>query len=345
MLSQFTAVFLLTTGLPPAEMANVVADRMARLDKLVVEVDAELYNCANTFSPTDRSNWVDPGPPGDGGRRLLRIVRPGLFEESFVDGQPMSILSSFEPGRSVRRAPNLSPSGRIFYSVEDNPVTAGYTRIPLLQMFDVQIHESWVPGLNILRLLRDYPATLTGSDGEISTYEVSLRSDLPGASREHYEFDLNPRGTPLRFRTRLENPAGTTYESTTYTLATIEINGAELVTEAVTASTNTYTGPLYGITRLVVRSARVDEALTARDVRLEPERRNSFVWTRTLNGSSTALVETKQEYDEAGVLVASTRSAGTSGLAWHGSIFPVAAAFGAATALGVALVSRPRRSA
>lgn len=343
MLTSFTMLVVFAGGVLPSQMADVVAQRLARLNQLVVEVDAELFTSAPSFSLSDRSSWRDPGPPGDGGRRVVRIVRPGVCDEGYVQEQTTPIVTCFSPGYSVRRAADTTRTGRAVYGVENNPVTAVQTRIPLYQFFDLQIQESWVPGLNTLRLLRDYPATLVGSDGDVSTYAVTVQSDLPGAAVERYEFDLNPRGTPLRFRAGLENANGSTCESETFTLATQEVNGAELVTEAVTAATSSLAVQHYGVVRLLVRSVAVDNSLTPDDVYLEPERRNAVIHTTTLDIAGGRLVRETAEFNESGSLVASAASI-SDRLRLRMTIMPAAVACGVATAAGVVFVSRRSRA-
>ena len=57
MLTQVVGVILLATGIVPAEMATIVADRLERLDKLVVEVSAQPFTCPGIAPLTDRSRW------------------------------------------------------------------------------------------------------------------------------------------------------------------------------------------------------------------------------------------------------------------------------------------------
>ncbi len=110
MLAQLTCLFLVTGGLPPVQMADVVAERLERLDRLVVEVEAELYLGALLAAPLDRSAWSGPYDPGDGIRRTLRIVRPRVLEECHIPGTAEPVVTSFVGGRAVRRMSGTAPS-------------------------------------------------------------------------------------------------------------------------------------------------------------------------------------------------------------------------------------------
>lgn len=113
----------------------------------------------------------------------------------------------------------------------------------------------------------------------------------------------------------------------------MELNGAELITEAVTVGAPD--SSRYPLERFVVRSAYVDETLSSEDIRIEPERRNSNIWTWRADYS-----ELREEYDESGTLIYSESETPCYTLLLRKSLVPVAAVGGLVTAIGVALVSR-----
>lgn len=122
--------------------------------------------------------------------------------------------------------------------------------------------------------------------GRQSTYAVTLESQAtpaPGTWEEHYEFDINLHGIPTRFRTVIESGTGLRCERESLVRATQELNGTELVTEAISYSTNSAVEN-YGIDRFVVCSAEIDAMLSSDDVLFEPDRRNAVVWTQTSAG-------------------------------------------------------------
>jgi hypothetical protein len=341
MLATMGAFVFLATGLPPADMATVVADRLARLDRIVAEVEVQIHTCPRSASPLDETAWSAPLEPGDGRRRVVRIVRPAMLEESYVTSRSEPIVTSFTPGRTVRRAGASPRSGRVVYSIDENPISsANYTNsVPLLQLLDLHVHESHVPGLNVLSLLRNYPAELIASDGQTSTYAVTVQGqDAPaGAWVEHYDFDVNARGTPTRLRTRIETSAGFLYEREFFVCATQELNGAEFVTEAVSFGTNSAVQN-YEVNRFVVCSVETDATLSPDDVLFEPERRNAVVWTRTWPAEDDDPMGQYQEYDESGTLVASS-AVQNRRLAVRQGLLPIAAVSGLAGAFCIALVS------
>lgn len=343
MLSTIGVAIFLASGVPPEEMATIVAARLTRLDQIVADVEVQTYMCPQSAQPLDATAWSAPLEPGDGGRRLMRIVRPSMMEESFVTSRPESIVTSFTPGRSVRRVGTSQHTGRVVYSIDETPISSGsYTlNVPLLQLLDLQVHESHVPGLNVLSLLRDYPSQLVASDGETSTYAVTLESqnEPPGDWMEQYEFDVDTCGTPTRFRTVIETSAGFHYQREFLVRATQELNGAEFVTEAVSYATNSAVEN-YEIDHFVVCSAEVDPALSPEDVLFEPERRNAVVWT-TQWPIDTANPVRYEEYDESGQLATSGQSAHRR-VAWGQAILPAAVACGFIGALCVAFVSSAR---
>jgi hypothetical protein len=362
MFAPLMGMMVLVAGLSPAEMAEVVAGRLARLDRLVAEVEVKTYLCPDDADPLDFSSWspisrsdgLEDGEPSLGGWRVLRLVRPAILTESWITGQAEPLVEGFRPGRFVLRvqATDRKVPYRYYYHVSDNPIMPASRTISMPELFDLQIHDSWIPGLNTLRLLRDYPARLVRSDGRVSTYAVTVRSeDLPppgGGHVERYELDLNERGTPLRLHQVVEvwtlfSPPTVIVNRQTFTLATMELNGAEMITEAVGVHgrVSLHSTSTYGISHMVVHSVRVDETLSAADVSFEPERRNAIISTETLIPRWT-FCEEWEEYDESGRLVAQGSDDCLQNV-WRPFLLPVSAACGLVTAAGVAFASRPRR--
>ena len=57
MLAQVASLIMLTGGIPPEQMVPIVADRLARLDKLLVDVHVEQYKCPGSTSPLDQTQF------------------------------------------------------------------------------------------------------------------------------------------------------------------------------------------------------------------------------------------------------------------------------------------------
>ncbi len=336
------ALLLLTSGaIPPTEMLDIFTQRLSRLDKLVLEVQVEQYFAPFSDEYTDPASWDGPYEPADGGRRILRIVRPYAVDESFAGGAPVPIRTSFSPQRVVQKLSATTQDGRSYFCVHDNDVTPStYSAVPLLQMFDLQIHESFVRGLNILNLLRDHPTVVVDCVGDVTRYRSEVGIAGWGEWTEIYEYELNSRGTPLRFEMTKEalDGSGFVFRREFVTQATMEVNGAELVSEAFVFTSNTNDNVTrYAVHRMTVTSAAVDTSLTSQDVLFEPETRNSLVWTKNADLSEGIVT-----YDENGTILARESDSRTA-QPWRKTLLPVASAVGVLTIVALAATRRAVR--
>ncbi len=324
---------MILSAIPSAEMAGIFEDRLARLDKLVVQTTNELYLCPVSASPLDEAAWHARATPGDGGTRRVTIVRPDGLDE---DLGPYGVATFFSPGRSVRRLAKTDSQGRTCYMVYEGGYRAGaYTPIPLLQAFDLQMHHSMIAGLNILSLLRDPSIAVLGTSGDVTTYGATIQAEGIPNQIEHYEFDLNTQGTPMRLKVRVEIQDGSGYVFTreVFTRATTLINGAELVTETVAADrASSAPGDNYGIDRMVVTHADQNPALTVDGIRIEPTYVNSHIWIRHAD-----LSEAEEIYDQNGQRLATA----TRGR-WRGLLGPGVVICAVTATIGLTFLQRRR---
>lgn len=329
---------LMLEGIQPTDMANIVSERLSRLDHLVIDVEARVFLAPLNATFEDRSSWDGPYPPGPGQYRRLRVVRPYSLEESWTSEEsrgsnPARITTAYTPGRAVQRI--ATQTGPTVYNVKEDLMTSSaYNSVPLLTMFDIHVHESFVPGLNTLRLLRDYPTEFIGVEGDVYTYRTQLHVECVTDWTETHEYDLNSRGTLLRHRMRRERPTFW-FEREFRVLATQDVNGAELPTEFVCMTTNSVVEN-YGIHSFTVTSAQVDESLVASRILFEPERRNCAI-----HSIRADLSRVEEHYDADGVLVAST-AVETVRDGWRKGLLPSAATGALVTVFGLARVRRAR---
>lgn len=222
-------------GIPAQEMRELVARRLSQLDKLRIEMTSRVFTCPAGKSPLDRANWQE-SRWGIAYPHRIKLVRPDLLDEKLVDVPEkgyVPVVTSVFNGGAVRRHVRPDKNGRTVYSVVDwDPQVGSYAEIPLLQVLDVHIQDSLVPQLNLLRLFDEHAVTLVRGVGDVSTYTASLDR---GTCVIQFEFDLNARGTPLRFKTVLGFQDNGLQPGTweMYTLRTQEVNGAEFPVESV----------------------------------------------------------------------------------------------------------------
>jgi hypothetical protein len=82
-----------------------------------------------------------------------------------------------------------------------------------------------------------------------------------------------------------------------HTLATTEVNNAELITEAVVTIQNSNVGTHYGVHHFIVTEFVLDPKLTKDSIRLQVDRRNAAVSDYSADGSRV-----KRYYDAEGNL-------------------------------------------
>jgi hypothetical protein len=296
-----------THGTPPDQMAAIVSDRISRLDNLVIEVVRQIYDVQAGESPLDQSAWGElPGGTGDAPYPYrLTIHRPNVLCEFLMDRPEwgyVPVRASVFDGQYVHQQVRPDRLGRTTYSVVPGQVQAGiFIACPLLQIFDIHIHDSPIAYLNLARLFSETEVRLVRSVSGVSTYVASL----PGNGLVfHYEFDLDQWGTPLRFKTIYEYPDAQPSILEQFTLEVMEVNGAWLPTDTVTtgwlsidtlASIPEPIAPGYTVQHFQVTSVQFRPDLVPEAVRIEPDRRNASVATYYRDGTAEQVV-----YDAAG---------------------------------------------
>ena len=352
MMSSILFFLVLTSGIAPEQMREIVAERLGRLDKLVVEMTTQVYTCPVEASPFDRSQWRPYG--GVEFPHRITIVRPNMLDEELTDLPETGYVpvdSSVFDGGFVRRHVRPDRFGRTHYSVAQGAVQLGrFKPIPLLQVLDIHIQDSDIPQLNLLRLFDEHEVTLVEGVGDVSKY----RATVPGVGCVfQYEFDLNGVGTPLRFKTvtefEREGLLPAAWEM--FILDTMDVNGAEFPKETVVTIHNPNVGDsYYGLHHFEVASVLVDESLTAQDVRIEPDLCNAVVRTIAADG-----IDVRRIYDTNGEVLDTQellamqslvdgRYVSRQSLRWRRLVPAGAGTLGLLAIFALRLVSRQRRA-
>lgn len=308
-------------GVSPAQMADIVEQRLSRLDRLVVHAEVAVYFAPESATHNSPAEWGAPRRLGEGAIRELRILRPLALEISRSDESQDRLLSAYSTEQVVQQLPQPTRAGRTYFVVHRNaPTLSSYTSVPLLQVFDVQVHESFVPGLNTLRLLRDYPVEVLASDGHVTTYSATVSIPEWGGWVERFDFDLNAQGTPLRFRMERESLDGSGFRFVReiHNSDLIEVNGAEIPQRCVILTSNSLV-PHIAVHEIMVCGSAIDPHLDEVDVRIVPATQNSVIWTRHED-----LSEDKVTYDDAGQIVATESSRTTP--SWRWALLPLTVA-------------------
>jgi hypothetical protein len=247
----FTTAVILSlitpTGIAPAEMRDIVANGFAALDRLVVEFEHTTYTAAGDADVRVPANWI-PVPGRVPFRHRVTVVRPNLLDEFLTDlpdsGYELCRRSVFN-GTYTRAS--TARDGAPFYDVSQDDVQVQFYRgYPVLQFFDVHLHDSSVSQLNLLRLFDEYDVSLVGDDAEVSSYRTTVFIPVFG-HWEDYEFDLNARGTPLRVKSTLRSGTSVRCTIEQFALDTQDLNGAELITDCVFAKRSAPDSPIVGL--------------------------------------------------------------------------------------------------
>lgn len=332
-------VLLAGGAVPVAQMVEIVADRQARLDRITIEAECSLYLAPLDARYDEPNRWDGPFDPGDGAIRQLRVVRPDVLEIDLAADRGEIARSYFSPHSVVQKIAQTGSGGEAFYFVHEDAVTSScFTMMPMLQLVDAQVHGSFVRGLTLESLLTDYPVNVIGASDEATTYAVDVVPTEVSGWIEHYDFDLNSRGTPLRFHLFKERTSGApfSFDREMITLATQELGGAELAREAVVMMKDS-AATHQGIYRISVCDASELPSLGAADIQITPATRNAIVTYRRPD-----LVEETYHYDSGGVLVA---SASNRQPVTRTFLLPLCVSASVVGCVGAGVLSRRRRRA
>ncbi len=324
--------FIGLTGLAPADMAELIAERLCALDKLVLEVTLETYGVSGDTPMLDSSVW---GAPTESYPYVLTILRPHLRAELLKDdaaaGYEPTITSVSQDVQIAQHVRANLQDGRTRYTVSWNTFNSGVLNA-LLQVFELRLTGT-AADFDLVALLRHPSARLVRCVGECSTYTAHLPPE-PGAPwNRYFEIDVNQRGTPLRLRTVLdfEDPKVACLTHEQFTLQTTELNGAELPVETVITSRWSMTPHYWAVQRIKVQRAEIQERLTLTDVRIDARKQNAHVVEYFPDGSSVSTT-----YDETGQIVSQSRHDPAYTLAtrtrWHRAVPPLALTVGLVTA-------------
>ncbi len=293
----FLIVVLVAGDWTPDCMEPRVAARLSRLDHLIMWVDSTMYVCDGDISPLVSAAWRHPNQyPFQ-----LTIVRPD-YRFEFLRNEPelgyIPVTSAVvDRIYTSRRACSTKAAWRIYEVVPEAGVGGTLLFCPLAQVFDLHLQDSTIPQLNLLEVFRRFAVTLVERHTDSATY----RADVPmNGFTSRYEFQLNARGTPLRVRTELlyDDPGLRSAVWEQHTLATTEVNGAELIIEAIVTIQNPNVGTHYGVHHFIVTEYAQDSSLTKDSIRLPVERRNAAVSDYLPDGSRV-----KRYYDAGGNLI------------------------------------------
>ncbi len=344
-------VLVAAAGLAPADMADVVAQRLAALDKLVLDVTEEVYGAHSDTPVLDRAPWklIATFP------YRLAILRPNVRVEALKDdpqaGYKPVVASVFDGTYSARLVRPPPHGGKWVYTVVPQARQAGVLLAhPLLQAFDLGIYDCPPPGdLDIVSVLRHPSATVVRSIGGISTYAVSVPTPYYAM---HFELDLNEEGLPLRVKSALEYPdpniPPTYYEQ--FILQTTEVNGADLPIEIAITHWGAKMPHYWNVWLYRVDNIELRNDLSIDDVRVEVKRRNSVVNEYLPDGAARQTVydENGDEIEAQSFFHAADAETGdpaaiARAVRSRKGIGPAAAAVGVSTALALAYVARRGR--
>lgn len=274
----------------PADMAELVSERLNRLDRIVLGMEATTWLLPSGREPEDRGAWYYfDGASPIVHRYRLTVVRPGVLVEWLTDLPDRGYVPadfSLSDGRVVTKPVRPSANGWMNYLIEEGTGHAAiFSWSPILQVIDVQIMDSMIPQWNLKRIFQQCNVTLVrGGDG-ISEYRASR--DM-GSFRQDYEFSLDDRGTPLRFKSInvfYSDPGLRPAIWEQRVMNTTDVEGVALPCEVlVTIDNQNLNLPYKSLHHFVITSVEQHPELTPEDVRIEPELRNSVIATRYADG-------------------------------------------------------------
>jgi hypothetical protein len=347
------SVFIgLCAGLAPVDMAQVVAERLTALDKLVVDLTVDIYGTHTDTPVLDRAAW----------EKLivtlpfhLTILRPNVRAEALKDdpevGYEPSVGCVYDGTYTQRSVRPSRTTGHVVYHMLPDVQSGVLRNDPILQVFDLGIFDAAPPGrLNIVDVLRHPSATLVRSVGGISTYSASLPMDGYEYTI-HFELDINQRGTPLRMKTVLDydNPDFPPSYYEQFVLRTAEVNGAEFPMETAVTHWGAKVPHYWTVHLFRVNAVEVRDDLSVDDVRIEIDRRNAAVneyfpdarVRYTAFDQAGQLIEEDEYFKAAGPDtgdIAAILSA--HAIPWRMGVPPAAALIGLTTAVTLTYVAR-----
>ena len=265
------------TGIPVEQMAQRVAERLQRLDRLVVEADVEVFTCS-AANALDRSGWAPVGAGAVHPHRL-RIVRPHVVSEFLTDRSDLGyepVVEAVVDGKYIAHAVRPAPDGKTSWNVSPGAQSGTFSWSRVLQALDLHFGDTALPQTTLADLFARYPVELVGSDGDVSIYGATIPSNGLVAK---IELHLRSDGTPVYTRTTAA------YTRPGLQSATLEmwaqsfrtVNDAQLPDDVVVAVRNPNVGGHYGIQHVTIRAAAVDPALTADSLRITPPGANARV--------------------------------------------------------------------
>ncbi|MCG3125989.1 MAG: hypothetical protein CHACPFDD_00817 [Phycisphaerae bacterium] len=257
-------------------MRAAIADRLAALDHLVLDVRTTGFTLPRGASPLDRTQWTPTHAQSFENR--LTIVRPDVLAESLLNTPTYSpTLTSLSDGVLTSKRLRPSSAGTTFWTRNARNIGVNwYSAYPLLWFCDIQLQDCAVTQLNLLRVFDEYHPHYVRTLGEVHTFAANV----PMADYQlDYEVDLNIRGTPLRSTIVVRTLSGELIGRwELLALAFREVNGAQLCTEAVSTVHNPSVSVSWnGLQHFAVTADSHVPSLTCDDVRLDLDLRNAVV--------------------------------------------------------------------
>lgn len=285
-----TLSWLVCGQISSSDMAELVSERLNRLDRVVLGMDATTWLLPSECDSEDQACWYyfDGATPIVHKHRLT-VVRPGILDEWLTDLPERGFVPvevSLSDGRVVAKHVRPSDRGWTNYEIVEGTGHASlFSWSPILQVIDIQIMDSQIPQWNMRRIFQECDVTFVRSNDGINEYRASR--DM-GSFRQDYEFSLDDRGTPLRFKTIQTYDDSSLHPATweQRVVNTVDLDGVALPCETlVTIDNPNLNLPYKTLHHFVVTSIEQNTELSCENVRIEPSLRNSSIATYYADGT------------------------------------------------------------
>lgn len=262
--------------------AELVQERLQRLDRLVINYNWRAYKAPRDSTWIDQSTWVERRQWEGGHDMRLTIVRPNALNESlspFPQSNMDAMAESAFDGAFTQRLDTPGNSGRIHYSSVPWSVQNGrFAWLPVLQAFDIHLQDSPTSQLNVYSLLQNPHCMFESIDDGEWTFRCTLTQATGIEYR--FRFSIDGSGLPRSITTTIGNPNTEISEFVweQRVLSVMVVNDATLPREIAIAIDNPNTHlPYRGVHLFTVLDCQRKPELTADDCRIVPATESAIV--------------------------------------------------------------------